>query len=65
MADGAIAARTDAAGVEWLCRPERLPDPCDDRLAATVVPETGSHSIQRDSDAQHPAIDCFYVYPTV
>ncbi|HEY7946083.1 MAG TPA: DUF3089 domain-containing protein, partial [Acidimicrobiales bacterium] len=65
VADGAISARTDAAGVEWLCRPGRLPDPCDESLTATVVPESGPPGIQRASDAAHPAIDCFYVYPTV
>ncbi|HXQ59325.1 MAG TPA: DUF3089 domain-containing protein, partial [Acidimicrobiales bacterium] len=65
VADGAVAARTDTAGVEWLCRPGQLPDPCDDSLTATVVPESGPSSIQRSSDASHPGIDCFYVYPTV
>ncbi|HVC69536.1 MAG TPA: DUF3089 domain-containing protein [Acidimicrobiales bacterium] len=65
LADGAVAADTDTAGVEWLCRPGQVPDPCDDSLTATVMPESGPTSIQRASDATHPAVDCFYVYPTV
>jgi pimeloyl-ACP methyl ester carboxylesterase len=60
-----VAADTDAAGVEWLCRPGQVPDPCDDSLTATIVPESGPTKIQRATNASHPAIDCFYVYPTV
>jgi pimeloyl-ACP methyl ester carboxylesterase len=65
VSDGAVAAATDATGVEWLCRPGQVPDPCDDSLTTTVVPESGPNRVERAPDAVHPAIDCFYVYPTV
>jgi hypothetical protein len=65
VADGAVAADTDATGVEWLCRPGQVPDPCDDSLTTTVVPASGPTTVERASDASHPGIDCFYVYPTV
>ena len=65
VANGAVLADTDASGVEWLCRPGQLPDPCDDSLTATVVPESGPTTVEQSSDASHPGIDCFYVYPTV
>jgi pimeloyl-ACP methyl ester carboxylesterase len=34
-------------------------------LTATVAPETGPTRVESASDAVHPGIDCFYVYPTV
>ena len=65
VADGASAARTDGAGVEWLCRPGHQPDPCVTDLTATVVPESGPATEQHASVAADPPTDCFYVYPTV
>jgi hypothetical protein len=65
VADGASAARTDGAGVEWLFRPGLLPDPCVTGLAATVVPASGPTTVQHASVVADPPIDCFYVYPTV
>jgi hypothetical protein len=65
VAEGAAAARTDAAGVEWLCRPGHLPDPCVTDLTATVLPVSGPTTQQHASIATDPPIDCFYVYPTV
>jgi hypothetical protein len=65
VAAGATAADTDAAGVEWLCRPGEEPDPCTSSLTATVAPQSGPKTVQHGSDAAHPTIDCFYVYPTV
>jgi hypothetical protein len=65
IANGASRADTDAAGVEWLCRPGQADDPCTSPLAATVVPASGPTHVAEASDAAHPAIDCFYVYPTV
>ncbi len=65
IAEGADPAATDAAGVEWLCRPGHAPDPCTDNLDATVIPRTGPDTRQPASPAADPPIDCFYVYPTV
>ena len=60
-AAGAAAART-----VWLCKPGQTPDPCNVSLATTVFSPT-LHKLRvvhpvRDAK---PAIDCFYVYPTV
>jgi hypothetical protein len=65
QANGANPFDTDAAGVEWLCRPGQPDDPCTSSLTATIVPESGPTSVERPADAAHPGIDCFYVYPTV
>jgi pimeloyl-ACP methyl ester carboxylesterase len=58
-------ADTDAAGVEWLCRPGQADDSCTTSLTTTVVSASGPARIERAKDARHPGIDCFYVYPTV
>ena len=58
-------ARTDAAGVTWLCRPGLLNDPCAASLAATEVEANGATKLIRATPAGTPAADCFYVYPTV
>jgi pimeloyl-ACP methyl ester carboxylesterase len=63
--NGADPADTDVAGVEWLCRPGQADDPCTSSLTTTVVPQSGPTHIDTAVDATHPAIDCFYVYPTV
>lgn len=49
----------------WLCRPGRTPDPCAGSLTTTVETADGSTSIASSSLASNPAVDCFYVYPTV
>ena len=48
----------------WLCRPGAQ-DACAVDLSASVI--TAQGQITRESFARHsnPAIDCFYVYPTV
>jgi len=65
VADGADLGDTDAAGVEWLCRPGQAHDPCTTSLTATVIPASGPTHVVHTGDAAHPGIDCFYVYPTV
>jgi hypothetical protein len=64
-ANGADPADTDGAGAEWLCRPGQADDPCTSSLTTTVVSRSGPTRIDRAADATHPAVDCFYVYPTV
>jgi hypothetical protein len=50
----------------WLCRPGLAPDPCTPDLTTTRVSFThGAPTVARSTVAAHPAIDCFYVYPTV
>ncbi len=48
----------------WLCRPD-LDDVCDGDLDATVIEEDGTVSVEKFEPAADPAIDCFYVYPTI
>jgi hypothetical protein len=64
-ANGAAPSRTDARGVEWLCRPGLRPDPCVGDLTATVVHESGPVTVGHASPSPNPPVDCFYVYPTV
>ena len=63
--NGAAPSRTDAAGVEWLCRPGLPADPCSADLTSTVVPESGPTVVEHSSPSADPRVDCFYVYPTV
>ncbi len=49
----------------WLCHPGRTPDPCAGSLTTTVETADGSTSIASSPVASSPAVDCFYVYPTV
>lgn len=48
----------------WLCLPGRS-DPCSTRVATTVLNPTGYGRRDDPVPARRPAIDCFYVYPTV
>jgi hypothetical protein len=57
--------KNDYAKAEnWLCRPGRE-DACAVDLTATVVAAGGAMTRERFRAANDPAIDCFYVYPTV
>jgi DUF3089 family protein len=58
-------AHAGAAATVWLCRPGLARDPCRSSLTATVVPGSGATSVQPARPAGNPAVDCFYVYPTV
>src|SRR5579884_350507 len=52
----------------WLCKPGKQPDPCKtDRTATVVSYENGvrHESIAAPTRTGKPAVDCFYVYPTV
>ncbi|HVX20860.1 MAG TPA: DUF3089 domain-containing protein [Acidimicrobiales bacterium] len=64
-AGAAGVAGTTAGKTVWLCRPQMADDPCTAPLTATVVPADGPDTVQRARPARHPAVDCFYVYPTV
>src|SRR6185437_10451002 len=64
IANGADPARTDAAGIEWLCQPGLADNPCRSNDTATVVPRTGPITLQKASAATNPPIDCFFIVPT-
>ena len=60
------AAGVASARTVWLCKPGQRPDPCSVSLATTVFSPT-LHKLRVIHPARDakPAIDCFYVYPTV
>ena len=49
----------------WLCRPGATQNACAVDLTTTVVTEDGRLTAEKFAAAASPAIDCFYVYPTV
>jgi hypothetical protein len=49
----------------WLCRPDLADNKCKINLDATVINANGSTSVEKYKAADNPAIDCFFVYPTV
>ena len=50
----------------WLCKPGQSPDPCNASLATTVFsPTLHKLKVIHPARVKKPAIDCFYVYPTV
>jgi hypothetical protein len=49
----------------WLCKPGTAENPCTSSLTATVTQADGASRTERTRIARRPAIDCFYVYPTV
>jgi hypothetical protein len=49
----------------WLCGPDAADDACLGDLDATVVTTTGSRTVVPFEPAADPAVDCFYLYPTV
>ena len=55
---------TYAADSAWLCLPGRK-DVCSTPLATTALNPSGYGSTGQSSVAKDPAVDCFYVYPTV
>ncbi len=60
-----LAAGASAKTV-WLCLPGHHPDPCTPGLSTTVyTPSFKQLGVQHPKAVKHPAIDCFYVYPTV
>lgn len=49
----------------WLCRPGNDPDECDRNLDVTELLPDGEREVIKHQKAAAPAVDCFYVYPTV
>jgi Protein of unknown function (DUF3089) len=55
-----------SAKTVWLCKPGQKPDPCTPGLSTTVFSPTLTQlRVEHPKAVAHPAIDCFYVYPTV
>ena len=49
----------------WLCRPDLPTDACRGDLDVTELRRDGSRAIVPFVPSPSPAVDCFYVYPTV
>src|SRR5438067_2829708 len=61
-----VAAGSASAKTVWLCRPGQSPDPCTPGLSTTVYsPTLKPLRVEHPKAVRRPAIDCFYVYPTV
>lgn len=64
-APAAPAATPDYAKAEsWVCRPG-AEDICTTGLDALATGADGKSTVEHFEAAKNPAIDCFYVYPTV
>jgi hypothetical protein len=63
----AFGAASASARLVWLCRPGARPDPCTPGLSTTLYnpPFTQVRGLEHPRAERSPAIDCFYVYPTV
>jgi hypothetical protein len=49
----------------WMCRPDNDPNECHRNLDATELKPDGTRALVKHVPLEKPAIDCFYVYPTV
>lgn len=63
-APAAADANDYADPASWLCLPGE-DDACNQDLDATIIHADGRTEIESFAAATDPAIDCFYVYPTV
>lgn len=62
----AASAAAASGKTVWLCLPGHHPDPCTPGLSTTVyTPSFNQVRVEHPSPVPRPAIDCFYVYPTV
>src|SRR3954469_17177699 len=50
---------------KWLCKPGLKNNPCVSALTATILHTDGTTTTEHRKNAKKPAVDCFYVYPTV
>ena len=62
---GACTGDSYCAGDMWLCRPDLVLDRCAETQTETVIAVDGSRTEHTLPKAENPAVDCFYVYPTV
>jgi hypothetical protein len=67
LAAFALAGLPQSAGAEvrWLCRPGLESNPCQGDQTTRYFEPDGSSHVETPEVPPDPAIDCFYVYPTV
>ncbi len=65
VAAAGIGATPASARTVWLCAPGVANNPCTANLNTTILGPSGPTGVEHVRDASKPAIDCFYVYPTV
>src|SRR4051794_16601946 len=65
FAGGCAAASVAHADVSWLCRPGLASNPCQGDQTTRYFASDGSSHVERVEVPRNPAVDCFYVYPTV
>ena len=66
LAVAAFGAGSASADVVWLCKPGLADDPCRPSLETSRFSSwTGRAEVVRPRRDRTPAVDCFYVYPTV
>src|SRR3954464_5398108 len=65
MAAGATMTPSAGAEVKWLCRPGLAGQPCTGDQTTRYFAPDGSSRVGKPATTAKPAIDCFYVYPTV
>jgi hypothetical protein len=66
--DAAVDAPGDdpyADDARWICKPGIPDDVCAENLDATILNADGTTELEPHVKAEDPAIDCFYVYPTI
>src|SRR4051794_2695131 len=61
----ALPCAAHAEDVSWLCRPGADPNPCAGDQTTRYYEPDGSSHVATPAVPKDPAIDCFYVYPTV
>ena len=49
----------------WICRPDKLDDPCHGDLSTTVFNVDGTRTVEPHASTTDAPVDCFYIYPTV
>jgi hypothetical protein len=63
--DDQYISETYADPSHWLCRPGLVGNPCETGLDVTVINDDGTTEVRPHEVAADPAIDCFYLYPTI
>jgi hypothetical protein len=62
----AATAPASSAKTVWLCFPGKHPDPCTPGLSSTTyTPSLTQIGVEHPKQVKSPAVNCFYVYPTV